>query len=97
MRFNEFSEQLCPECGMPESSHEMKIDERGKASRELCKSSRSNADLGVSQLASCKAQGLRGRESSKKHEIGGKRISIKGKHIKGHKYGGPLPYNKSDN
>ena len=97
MRFNEFNQPLCQECGMPESEHEMQLDERGKASRALCKSSRSNADLGVSQLASCKSQGLRGRESSKKHEIGGKRVSIKGKHIKGHKYGGPLPYNKSDN
>jgi hypothetical protein len=97
MRFNEFSEQMCPECGMPQSSHEIQIDERGKASRALCKSSRSNADLGVSQLASCKSQGLRARETPKKHTIGNKHQSIKGKMVKGHKYGGPLPYNKSDN
>ncbi len=97
MRFNEFKEQLCPECGMPESKHELQVDEAGKASRALCKSSRSNADLGVSQLASCKSQGLRARETNKKHTIGNKRVKIKGKQVKGHKYGGPLPYNKSDN
>lgn len=85
----EEAEQFCENCGGS-------LSESGKASRQLCKSSRSNADLGVSQLASCKSQGLRARESSKKHEIAGKRASIKGKSIKGHKYGGPLPYNKSD-
>lgn len=82
-------EQFCENCGGS-------LAEAGKASRALCKSSRSNADLGASQLSSCKAQGLRGRESSKRHEVGGKRQSIKGMRIKGHKYGGPLPYNKSD-
>jgi hypothetical protein len=82
-------EQFCEECGGS-------LAESGKASRALCKSSRSNADLGVSQLASCKSQGLRARETPKKHTIGNKRVKIKGKHVKGHKYGGPLPYNKSD-
>lgn len=97
MRANEFTrlsenttdEQFCEECGGS-------LAESGKASRALCKSSRSNADLGVSQLASCKSQGLRARETPKKHTIGNKRVKIKGKHVKGHKYGGPLPYNKSD-
>lgn len=83
-------EQFCEECGGS-------LAEAGKASRALCKSSRSNADLGVSQLASCKSQGLRARETPKKHTIGNKHQSIKGKMVKGHKYGGPLPYNKSDN
>ena len=82
-------EQFCENCGGS-------LAEAGKASRALCKSSRSNAELGASQLSSCKAQGLRGRESSKRHEVGGKRQSIKGMRVKGHKYGGPLPYNKSD-
>lgn len=82
-------EQFCENCGGS-------LAESGKASRALCKSSRSNADLGVSQLASCKAQGLRARETPKKHTIGNKHQSIKGKMVKGHKYGGPLPYNKSD-
>ena len=86
---SESEEQFCENCGGS-------LAEAGKASRALCKSSRSNADLGASQLSSCKAQGLRGRESSKRHEVGGKRQSIKGMRIKGHKYGGPLPYNKSD-
>lgn len=83
-------EQFCEVCGGS-------LSEAGKASRALCKSSRSNADLGVSQLASCKSQGLRARETPKKHTIGNKHQSIKGKMVKGHKYGGPLPYNKSDN
>ena len=100
MRANEFTqlnelnkddieEQFCEGCGGSLAEH-------GKASRALCKSSRTNADLGVSQLASCKSQGLRARETSKKHTIGDKRVKIKGKSVKGHKYGGPLPYNKSD-
>jgi hypothetical protein len=83
-------ETFCEVCGGS-------LAEAGKASRALCKSSRSNADLGVSQLASCKSQGLRARETPKKHTIGNKHQSIKGKMVKGHKYGGPLPYNKSDN
>ncbi len=87
---SESEEQFCEECGGS-------LAEAGKASRALCKSSRSNADLGVSQLASCKSQGLRARETNKKHTIGNKRVKIKGKQVKGHKYGGPLPYNKSDN
>jgi hypothetical protein len=86
-------EQFCEECG---GTLAWSLSEHGKASRALCKSSRSNDDLGASQLASCKSQGLRGRESSKRHVVGGKRQSIKGMHVKGHKYGGPLPYNKSD-
>lgn len=98
MRANEFTnkqsvseeqEPFCEDCGGS-------LWESGKASRALCKSSRSNADLGVSQLASCKSQGLRARETPKKHTIANKRVKIKGKYVKGHKYGGPLPYNKSD-
>jgi hypothetical protein len=85
----DMDEQFCENCGGS-------LSESGKASRQLCKSSRSNADLGVSQLASCKSQGLRARETAKKHTIGNKRVKIKGKDVKGHKYGGPLPYNKSD-
>lgn len=66
-----------------------------KASEELCKSARSNADLGASNLASCKSQGWRAREGNKSHLIGhGKssvRITVGGKKIKGKTYGGPLP------
>ena len=94
MKINEitqpFEEQFCPDCGGS-------LAEAGKASRALCQSSRSNADLGASQLASCKSQGLRARETNKKHTIGKKREMIKGRKVLGHKYGGPLPWNKSDN
>ena len=101
MRANEFTrlinkdvsesteERFCPDCGGS-------LEEEGKASRALCQSSRSNADLGASQLASCKSQGLRARETNKRHTIGKKRQKIKGRKVLGHKYGGPLPWNKSD-
>jgi len=62
-----------------------------KASKELCKSPRSDASLGASALSSCRSQGLRGRKSKVKHTIGKKRQKISGKRIKGKKYGGPLP------
>ena len=61
------------------------------ASADLCKSSKSDEELGASNLASCKSQGLRGRKSKVKHTIKGKRQSIDGERIKGKKYGGPLP------
>lgn len=69
------------------------LDER--ASRKLCLSSAPNQDLGASNLASCKSQGLRAREGGKSHLIGSAknkvRITVGGKKIKGKKYGGPLP------
>jgi hypothetical protein len=69
------------------------IDE--KASKALCGSSKSNKELGASNLASCKSQGLRAREGEKSHLVGhGKsstRITVGGKRIKGKAYGGPLP------
>jgi len=65
-----------------------------KASAKLCKSSRSNTDLGASNLASCKSQGLRRRDGNKSHKLGkskNSRTKMGGKKIKGKKYGGPLP------
>jgi hypothetical protein len=66
-----------------------------KASKALCKSSKSNKDLGASNLASCKSQGWRAREGNKSHLVGhgksGVRITVGGKKIKGKAYGGPLP------
>jgi hypothetical protein len=62
-----------------------------KASRKLCVSRKSNAELGASNLASCKSQGLRSREGKKSHKIGRQRVTVGGKKIKGKKYGGPLP------
>lgn len=61
------------------------------ASRELCQSGKPNNALGASQLASCKSQGYRGRHGDKSHKIGNERTTVKGKRIKGKKYGGPLP------
>jgi hypothetical protein len=68
---------------------ETDLDE--KASRKLCASSRSDAELGSSNLSSCKSQGLRARDGQKSHKVGKKRITVGGKKIKGKKYGGPLP------
>lgn len=66
-----------------------KLDE--KASRALCLSTKSNSELGASNLASCKAQGLRAREGKKSHKVGKKRITMGGKKIKGKSYGGSIP------
>lgn len=62
-----------------------------KASRKLCLSTKPDDELGSSNLASCKSQGLRARDGQKSHKIGNKRITVGGKKIKGKKYGGPLP------
>jgi hypothetical protein len=65
-----------------------------KASRKLCASSRSNKDLGASNLASCKSQGLRRREGNKSHLMGKgpeSRMTMGGHTVKGKKYGGKIP------
>ena len=62
-----------------------------KASRKLCVSTKPDDELGASNLASCKSQGLRSRDGKKSHLVGKKRITVGGKKIKGKKYGGPLP------
>ena len=67
------------------------LAERGKASRALCASSKSDEALGASMLASCKSQGLRARDGKKSHLIGNKRVVVGGKKMKGKKYGGNLP------
>lgn len=81
-------EQFCPDCGGSLAEH-------GKASRALCTSGRPDGDLGASNLASCKSQGLRARDGDKSHLIGHGnakvRVKVGGKRIKGKKYGGPLP------
>lgn len=87
-RDDEMEEQFCENCGGS-------LSEAGKASRALCTSSRPDKELGASNLASCKSQGLRARDGEKSHLIGhgssSVRITVGGKKIKGKKYGGPLP------
>ena len=61
------------------------------ASRELCQSGKPDSALGASQLSSCKSQGYRSREGGKSHKVGSERVKVRGKKIKGKKYGGPLP------
>jgi hypothetical protein len=61
------------------------------AGRALCQSGKPDSALGASQLASCKSQGYRSRDGGKTHKIGGERQKVRGKKIKGKKYGGPLP------
>lgn len=61
------------------------------ASRALCTSGKTDSALGASNLSSCKSQGYRSREGGKTHKVGADRISMRGKKIKGKKYGGPLP------
>lgn len=80
----------CEHCGQ----HHSELDEAGKASKELCQSSRPDKDLGASNLASCKSQGLRARDGDKSHKLGKgpeSRVKVGGHRIKGKKYGGPLP------
>ena len=62
-----------------------------KASRKLCASSKRDSELGASNLASCKSQGLRARDGKKSHLVGTTRKTVGGKKIKGKRYGGPLP------
>jgi hypothetical protein len=69
---------------------EAAVDEE-PASRDLCTSGKPDSALGASQLASCKSQGYRSREGGKTHKVGSDRIGVRGKKIKGKKYGGPLP------
>lgn len=62
-----------------------------KAPEKLCKSRIPDDQLGASQLASCKSQGLRARDSGDSYTIGGKKVKLRNKKIRGKKYGGPLP------
>lgn len=68
---------------------------QGPTSKKVCLSSVSDEALGVSQLASCKSQGLRARDGKKSHLIGHGsskvRVTVGGKKIKGKAHGGPLP------
>lgn len=76
------------------TKEDVELDERGKASRQLCKSSKPDSELGASMLSSCKSQGLRARDGNKSHKLGktqDSRIKVGGHKIKGKKYGGPLP------
>jgi len=61
------------------------------ASKALCKSGKPDSALGASQLSSCKSQGFRARDGGKSHKVGSERVKVRGKKIKGKKYGGPLP------
>lgn len=79
---------VCEFCG---SHDHTSLDESGKASRSLCVSSKPDSELGASQLASCKSQGLRARDGEKSHKIGKTRTRVGGHKIRGKKYGGPLP------
>lgn len=62
-----------------------------KASKKLCTSGKPNSAIGASALASCKSQGYRSREGGKSHKLGTKRVRVRGKKMKGKKYGGELP------
>jgi hypothetical protein len=72
------------------TSNEAVVDEE-PASRALCQSGKPDSALGASQLSSCKSQGYRSRDGGKSHKVGSERIKVRGKKIKGRKYGGPLP------
>jgi hypothetical protein len=71
-------------------SDDLDLDEE-PASRDLCTSGKPDSALGASQLSSCKSQGYRSRDGGKSHKVGHERVKVRGKKIKGKKYGGPLP------
>jgi hypothetical protein len=73
------------------SSPESQDLDEEPASKELCQSGKPDSALGASQLASCKSQGYRTRDGGKSHKVGSERVKVRGKRIKGKKYGGPLP------
>jgi len=91
MRATYILENRCPYCGDADHTG---LSEEGKASYKLCTSSKPNNELGASNLASCKSQGLRAREGNKSHKLGKSpksRMTMGGHKVKGRKYGGPLP------
>jgi hypothetical protein len=59
-----------------------------KTDADLCRSSKR---LGSSDHSSCVSQGLRAHQSKGKGHTDGQGNYIKGKKIRGSKYGGPLP------
>lgn len=89
-RFQEVDFPLNDELMYGVSSDDQAVAEE-PASRKLCTSGKPDSALGASQLASCKSQGYRSRDGGKSHKIGGERQKVRGKKIKGRKYGGPLP------
>ena len=76
--------------GTAQTADDRDLDE-APATRDLCTSGKPDSALGASQLASCKSQGYRSRDGGKSHKVGHERIKVRGKKIKGKKYGGPLP------
>jgi len=89
-RFMELDFPLNDELMFGVTSTDASLDEE-PASRELCQSGKPDSALGASQLASCKSQGYRSRDGGKSHKVGSERVKVRGKKIKGKKYGGPLP------
>lgn len=89
-RFQEIDFPLNDEIMFGISADDQAVAEE-PASRELCKSGKPDSALGASQLSSCKSQGYRPRDGGKSHKVGSDRIKVRGKRIKGKKYGGPLP------
>jgi len=71
--------------------NEEDVTEEKKSTTAICKSSKTNDQLGASMLSKCKSLGLRAREGNKSHLVNGKRIKVGGKKIKGKVHGGPLP------
>lgn len=68
---------------------EDELDE-APATRDLCLSGKPNSALGASQLASCKAQGYRARDTGKSQKIGSERVKLRGTTKKSTAYGGPV-------
>ena len=61
----------------------------GPAPRGVC--SKPASQLPASWVSSCKSQGKRKRTGNRDEKVDGRTVKVRGKKIKGKKYGGPLP------
>ena len=61
----------------------------GPAPRGVC--SKPALQLPASWVSSCKSQGKRKRTGNRDEKVDGRTVKVRGKKIKGKKYGGPLP------
>lgn len=87
MKISELLESIEQDEDLAQEGH------RWKASAKLCKSAKTNIDLGASALASCKSQGWRRRESvqpgkGKFIKDGRKWVPRRGRVVIGKSYGG---------
>ncbi len=68
----------------------LSVVDEAKPTKSYC-SKTPKSKMSASWKSSCISQGEVAHDSGKSQKIGGKRIDLKGKKIKGKDHGGPLP------